>query len=84
MIKTIIFDVGGVITKTDWKQVFTNFANYLKISPDIVINFHKDYLNQLLLGEISFRDFIEKVKPSAPKDQTSLDNFKNVWVEEFL
>jgi len=84
MIKAIIFDVGGVITKTDWKQLYTNFANYLNISPDIVINFHKDYLNQILLGEMSFRDFIEKVKPSAYKNQLSLDNLKKVWIKEAL
>lgn len=83
-IKAIIFDVGGVITKTHWSQLYTNFANYLGISQNIVINFHKDYLDQMILGEISFQNFIEKVKPDVIKDQSDLNKLKNVWVEESL
>ena len=80
MIKALIFYVGGVITKTDWKLAYTSFANAAGIPPEAVIDFHQTLMNQLLMGEMSFMsDFVKAMHAHTNKEAEEL---KTIWVDE--
>lgn len=57
MIKTVIFDIGGVIKKTNFKAIYSGFAERIGISPEIVNNYHKEKMADILLGNISLEQF---------------------------
>lgn len=84
MIKTIIFDVGGVITQYDWIRFYSNFAARVGISPDVVINYHHegDTIIPSMLGEASFDDFLEYLKKHSSKGEKAEQ--RNIWLEEAL
>ena len=79
MIKTIIFDIGGVVTSMNFDLLYANFAKRIGIDPQIVIKYHEVNMKDLILGKISFNDFCkEMVKVGG---NTSLD-FIEIWIEE--
>lgn len=80
-IKTIIFDIGGVVTHTDFKALYSNFAKKIGISPDIVIEYHQKNIKALILGSITLEDFWSDMKKAG--GEATLD-FKKIWVEEAL
>lgn len=81
MIKTIIFDIGGVITNTDFKALYTNFANRVGLTPEFVINYHKTKLEPLLLGDIGMEQFWKDMVDAGA--DPSLD-LRAIWIEEGL
>ena len=82
MIKVIIFDVGSVITFTDWKKVYSNVAEILGIDPSIVINYHRDNLDALLVNKLTFSDFVEFLNKYIRT--LTVENVKEVWTSEAL
>jgi len=82
MIKLIIFDVGSVITFTDWKKVYSNVAEILGIDPSIVIDYHKDNLDALLVNKLTFSDFVEFLNEHI--QTLTLKNVKQIWISEAL
>ena len=81
MIKTIIFDIGGVITNYDFDKLYSNFAKRVGISTEFVSNFHDKNIEKILGGEINWKDFEKQtIKAGADPKQ----DFKNIWIEEGL
>lgn len=79
MIKTIIFDIGGVIKKTNFKAIYSGFALRIGISPEIVINYHKEKMDDILLGYISLEQFWQDMKNAGGKTDIS---YEDVWLDE--
>ena len=82
MIKVIIFDVGSVITFTDWKKVYSNVAEILGIDPSIVVDYHRDNLDALLVNKLTFSDFVEFLNEYIRT--LTVENVKEVWTSEAL
>jgi epoxide hydrolase-like predicted phosphatase len=80
-IKAIIFDIGGVVTFTDFQALYTNFANRIGVLPAFVSQYHKDNWNNLLLGNTGLEQFFQDMKNAGAKDGMDL---KSVWLEEAL
>lgn len=83
MIKTIIFDIGGVISGTDFVMVQTSFAQRVGLSPDVVIAYHKnkEVFNEYLLGTRTLDDFIADMSKAGA--DSSADILK-IWIEEYI
>ena len=79
MIKTIIFDIGGVVTHTDFKAIYSNFAHRIGVTPEFVVEYHKIHLADLLLGNITAEKFWQDMRDAGAN--TKLD-FEKIWVEE--
>ncbi|GEM_PF-2482097 len=79
MIKTIIFDVGSVITKANWENLYTSFAIRIGVEPAAVIEYHNKNLTDLLLGHITFANFIQDLTESV-----SVTAARDIWIEEAL
>jgi epoxide hydrolase-like predicted phosphatase len=81
MIKTIIFDIGGVITHTDFPKIYSSFADRIGIAPEIVIEYHKKNLDDLLLGNTTAERFWRDMRDAGGNPKL---NFEEIWVEEGL
>lgn len=81
MIKTIIFDIGGVVTHTDFKAIYSNFARRIGIAPEFVIEYHKIHLDDLLLGKITTEKFWQDMRDAGGDSNL---NFEAIWVEEAI
>jgi epoxide hydrolase-like predicted phosphatase len=81
MIKTIIFDIGGVVTHTDFPAIYSNFARRIGIAPEVVIEYHKTHLDDLLLGNITAEKFWQDMRDAGGNPKL---NFEEIWVEEGL
>ncbi|HEX7724127.1 MAG TPA: HAD family phosphatase [Candidatus Paceibacterota bacterium] len=79
MIKTVIFDIGGVITHTDFEATYRNFGSRIGVSPDLVLKYCHENFKQLILGSLSFEDFCSEMRKSGA--DASLD-LKQVLIEE--
>ena len=79
MIKTVIFDIGGVIKKTNFKAIYSGFAERIGISPEIVNNYHKEKMADILLGNISLEQFWQDMKNAGGKTGFS---YEREWLEE--
>lgn len=80
-IKAIIFDIGGVVTFSDFQALYTNFANRIGVLPTFVSQYHKDNWNNLLFGNTGLEQFFQDMKNAGAKDGMDL---KSVWLEEAL
>jgi putative hydrolase of the HAD superfamily len=81
MIKTIIFDIGGVVTHTDFKAIYSGFARRIGIAPEVVIEYHKTHLAELLLGTITPERFWQDMRDAG--GNPTLD-FEKIWIDEGL
>ncbi len=81
MIKTVIFDIGGVVTHTDFDGALTGFAQRAGISPDIATRYRKTHIGAMMLGHATFTDFCNEMKKAGA--DASL-NFRQVWIEEMI
>ncbi len=81
MIKAIIFDIGGVVTCTDFPAIYTNFANRVGISPEFVSRYSINNWNDMILGNISPKQFFEDMKNAGAKPSLDL---QAIWIEEAL
>jgi len=82
MIKLIIFDVGGVITFTDHAKLYSNVAKILGIDPAIIIRYHRDNLDALLVNKLTFSDFVQFLKRYI--QVLTVENVKQIWISEAL
>jgi len=80
-IKTIIFDIGGVVTRADFGAIYSGFARRIGIAPQIVIDYHGAHFDDLLLGNITLKQFGDAMKKAG--GNPNLD-YEKVWVEEAL
>ncbi len=81
MIKAIIFDIGGVVTFTDFQELYANFANRVGIDPEFVAQYHPNSWGKLLVGDITLGGFFQDMKNARAKEGLDL---KTVWLEEAL
>jgi putative hydrolase of the HAD superfamily len=79
MIKTIIFDIGGVVTHTDFKAIYSGFARRIGIAPEVVIEYHKTHLSDLLLGNTTIERFWQDMRDAGGDPAL---NFEEIWVDE--
>lgn len=82
MIKLIIFDIGSVITFTDHTNLYSNVAKILGIDPAIIIRYHRDNLDALLVNKLTFSDFVEFLKEYI--QVLTVENVKQIWISEGL
>ena len=57
MIKTIIFDLGGVLVPEKGKDILKEISRYLSVSDSLLSEYKEDYKHSLLRGEIKLIDF---------------------------
>lgn len=79
MIKTIIFDIGEVITRTNFKAIYSNFAARVGLAPEFVINYHKEKIDDLLLGNITLEKFWSDMRRAGANPKLDL---QQIWIEE--
>ncbi len=79
VIKTILFDIGGVVTETDFGAVYSGFGSQVGLTKDIIENYHKKNFNELLLGNISLGDFWRDIKSLGGNNDI---DYETIWVEE--
>lgn len=79
MIKTIIFDIGGVIKRMNFKAIYSGFALRIGILPETVINYHKEKLDDILLGNISLEQFWQDMKDAGGRTDVS---YEDIWIDE--
>lgn len=78
MIKTIIFDIGGVLTFTDFGIIYMEFAKRAGLSPQFVIDYHQRQMNELLLGTTSLGQFFAEMGVKSGKSEEDL---RKIWLE---
>ena len=81
MIKTILFDINGVVISVHIPTVCTNFANRIGISPEFIIEQDKQNLERLLIGDMSLQEFFEIIRREL-KDKNQ--DLITIWREEGL
>ena len=79
MIKTIIFDIGGVIARTNFEALYSNFAERVGISPELVSAYHETKIEDLLLGRITLDQFWKDMRDAGAKPDLDL---QTIWIEE--
>jgi putative hydrolase of the HAD superfamily len=79
MIKTIIFDIGGVVAYTNFKAIYSNFAERVGLSPEFVIAYHKEKISNLILGDITLDQFWKDMSYAGANPKL---DFEEIWIEE--
>ena len=79
MIKTILFDIGGVVTETEFGLVYANFGSRIGLTKEIVENYHKKHFDAMLTGTITLDDFWRDMKKLGGKDNLA---YEDIWLEE--
>ncbi len=81
MIKTIIFDIGGVITNYDFDTLYSNFAERLGVPTKFITEYIDKNIDDIFCGKNNWKDFEnEIIKVGA---DSKLD-IKKIWIEEGL
>jgi putative hydrolase of the HAD superfamily len=78
-IKTIIFDIGGVVMSTDFPAIYSGFGERIGLTAEDVIKYHKENFDEIILGNITFQDFWDDMKKLG--GNPDLD-YKKIWMEE--
>jgi epoxide hydrolase-like predicted phosphatase len=79
--KTIIFDIGGVVVRSDFRAIYSGFAKRIGLASEIVVNYHKDHLDALLLGDIDLNEFWQDFRETG--GNPNLD-YSSIWFEEAI
>ena len=79
MIKTIIFDIGGVVARTNFEVLYSNFAERVGLSSEFVFDYHKTRVEDLLLGKITLDQFWKDMENAGAKPDLDL---QATWIEE--
>ncbi len=79
MIKTITFDIGGVIVRTNFEAIYSNFAKRVGLLPEFIIEYHKEKRHELLLGNITLDQFWKDMRDAGANP--NLD-FQSIWIDE--
>lgn len=81
MIKAIIFDIGGVVTKTNFQAIYESFAERIGLDPDFVKKYHVDNRHELSVGQITLEEIWEAMRSSGAQSE---EDFTEIWIEEGL
>lgn len=81
MLKLVIFDIGQVLIKTDFPRLYTDFAKDIGISPEFVANYHQQNMSELLLGNITLKDFLEVMHNESGKTP---EQIRAAWLSNSL
>lgn len=81
MIKTIIFDIGGVLTFTNFETIYNDFAEKAGVSSEFVVNYHRTHMDKLILGTTSLEQFFADMSIESGKSGLEL---QKVWFEVSL
>ena len=79
MIKTILFDIGGVVTETEFGSVYAGFGERIGLTKEIVENYHKEHFHEMLTGIITLDDFWRDMKKAGGCDELP---YQDIWLEE--
>lgn len=77
-IKTIIFDIGGVIAATDFDAIYADFGKRIGLTAEIISDYHKQNFDQMILGHISLDDFWNDMKKLGAHKNI---DYQNIWIE---
>ncbi|HUC01661.1 MAG TPA: HAD family phosphatase [Candidatus Paceibacterota bacterium] len=63
-IKGVIFDIGGVLLDSEksFDGIFEEFARALGVDPEKMVALHKRYLDRMLSGKMSAKQFFSAIK----------------------
>jgi putative hydrolase of the HAD superfamily len=78
MIKTILFDIGQVVVKTDFNAIYADFAQRVGLSTEFLIAYHKDNFDDLLLGTITLEQFWTDMRNAGANPALDLSS---VWID---
>ncbi len=78
MIKTIVFDIGGVLMTSErsFDGVYEEFANVIGAPPEKVVKLHNDYLDRMLYGKVSAAQFFALIKEKFHVK----GDLKKIWI----
>jgi putative hydrolase of the HAD superfamily len=79
MIKTIIFDIGGVVVHSDFKTIYSNFGERIGLGQEFVIKYHNEKVHDLLLGNITLGQFWKDMIDAGANPELDL---RNIWMDE--
>jgi putative hydrolase of the HAD superfamily len=79
MIKTIIFDIGEVVVKSDFKAIYSNFGKRIGLGPDFVVEYHNEKFHELLTGIINLEQFWKDMVDAGANPKL---DFEKIWLEE--
>ena len=79
MIKVLIFDVGGVITFTDFETLYSNFAQRVGLSMDFFENYYRPHFQEMVTGKISLENLWEEMRKAGARSEL---DYKKIWLEE--
>ncbi len=78
--KTIIFDIGGVVVSTKFEDLYEGFARASGIDLNFIKDYHKNNWADLLLGNISLQNFFTAFQKAA-KENGSAERLRQIWME---
>ncbi len=81
MIKTIMFDMGNVVVRTDFDALYAKFASRMRIPAKFVRNFRDKHAADLTLGQTPWKQFQKDMEKAVGRP---LPTFNKVWLEEGL
>ena len=81
MIKTLMFDMGGVVIRTDFDALYATFAARLRIPADFVRHYCDKHFADLTIGQATWRHLQKDMGKAVGR---KLPNFDMIWVEEGL
>lgn len=79
MIKAIAFDVGGVITSTDFDALYASFAQSIGLSFKAFDSIYQSNFVDMLTGKLSLEDLWTKLKNAGGKENV---NYTETWLRE--
>jgi len=81
MIKTIMFDMGNVVVRTDFDALYAKFASRMRIPAKFVRNFRNKHVADLTLGQTPWKQFQKDLEKAVGRP---LPTFDKIWLEEGL
>lgn len=81
MIKTIIFDIGGVVVDDHLIELFKVFSKRTGANEEFMREYNKIYKDRLLLGEINLDEFWNVARKAGADPNLDL---QSIWLEEAL
>ncbi len=76
-IKTIIFDLGGVVRNTDWDSIYADVAKRIGVEKNKIADYDKKNIRAMMHGEIGFDHFV-----AAMNIELDAKSARRIWVEE--
>ena len=82
MIKTIVFDMGGVLLLNDIDLVYKKLAENLKVDPKLLLDLIKQNRRKFMSGEYSAEGFAQLIKNNFELEN-NVAEIINKWRESF-